>query len=247
MTGIGTTGIIGNLNLLILCGGKGSRLRPVLRGVPKPMADIHGRPFLDILITYAAGYGIKRFILGIGYKRKLIKAYYNNYHKNDIEIGFSEETLPLGTGGAVGNSSHFLQSNPFMVMNGDSFCPLNIPEFISFHKKKKALVSIALVRTTDTAEYGFINLDSFSRVTAFNEKTGVKKRGFINAGVYLFDKEIFLHLPKRETFSLEYDFFPRLVNERFYGYVTRAKLVDIGTPDRYKKALGDRILWHRKN
>lgn len=209
------------------------------------MAEVNQRPFLDMLIAYAAGYGLKRFILGVGYKREVIKAYYNNYTGRNIEIIFSEETMPLGTGGAVRNSSRLLKSNPFMVMNGDSFCRLNIPEFISFHNQKKALVSIAVAKTADASEYGTVKIESLSRITAFNEKTGMKKSGFINSGVYLFDRKIFSYLPECKMFSLEYDFFPHLVNEKFYAYVTQAKVMDIGTPERLmacKKEFAERIL-----
>ncbi len=223
------------MDALILCGGEGKRLRPILRNKPKAMVDINGRPFLDILIDYLQRYGIKRIILGVGYRRDMIKSYYSN-RNNKVSIEFSQEHKPLGTGGALRNSQHFIKSNPFLVMNGDSFCGINIPEFLSFHKTKNALATLALVKTKDTRSYGIIGMDASYHLCYFNEKSKIKKGGFVNTGIYLFNQKIFSYMPNRARFSLEYDFFPSLIGKRFYGYIAHKNLIDIGTPDRLKAA-----------
>lgn len=231
------------MDALILCGGEGKRLRPILRNKPKAMVDINGRPFLDILIDYLQRYGIKRIILGVGYKRDMIKSYYSN-RNNKVSIEFSQEHKPLGTGGAVRNSQHLIKSNPFLAMNGDSFCDINIPEFLSFHKTKNALATVALVKTKDTQGYGIIGMDSSHRICYFSEKSKIKKGGFVNTGIYIFNQKIFSYMSNRAAFSLEYDFFPHLIGKRFYGYVAHKKLIDIGTSDRLKTA--ERIFANKK-
>lgn len=226
------------IDVLILCGGEGKRLRNLIKDRPKPMVDIDGRPFLDILIDYVASYNFRRFILCTGYKGEITRQYYNNKH-GPLNILISQEANPLGTAGAIKNAEPMVKSNPFLVLNGDSFCSLDLHKFINFHKAKKASFSIALVKTRTSQDYGVVNTDDSRRIISFNEKIRAKKGGLINAGIYLFDKSIFTLIEPEKKISLEYDVFPKIVNERFYGYVTKGKLIDIGTPDRYIKAKKD--------
>lgn len=225
------------IDVVILCGGKGKRLRNVVNDRPKVMAEINGRPFLDIIISFVAGYGFRRFILCIGYMGDKIRQYYQA--KNDsTNILFSEEEEPLGTGGAIKNAEPLIQSSPFLVLNGDSFCPLDLHKFIDFHFTKRALLSMALANTEQASDCGVIELDDSKRIIAFDEK-GRKKKGLVNAGVYLFDKSILSLIPSDTSYSLEYDLFPKITAREFYGYVTRESFIDIGTPERFEKAKED--------
>ena len=229
------------IDVLILCGGFGKRLRDVINNRPKPMAEINGRPFLDILIDYVASYGFRRFVLCIGYMGDVIKQHYQE-RESSLTILFSEEREPLGTGGAIKNTEPLIQSNPFLVMNGDSFCPVNLHTFLDFHTSKSALLSIALVRAKETQDYGAIALRESQRIVSFDEKrvgAGLcpsPGNSFINAGIYLFDSHILSLIPSHKKISLEYDLFPKVINREFYGYVTSETLIDIGTPERYEKA-----------
>ena len=157
-----------------------------------------------------------------------------------MTILFSEEKEPLGTGGAIKNAEPFIQSNPLLAMNGDSFCPVNLHTFLDFHISKGALLSIALVKAKETQDYGVIALEETQRIVSFDEKkvgAGLcPSPSFINAGIYLFDNHILSLIPSHKKFSLEYDLFPRVINREFYGYVTSETLIDIGTPERYEKA-----------
>ena len=224
------------VDVVILCGGLGKRLRPVLGDRPKPMAKVNGRPFLEIIIDYVATYGFERFTLCIGYMGETIKKYYQK-KKDSLTILFSEEEEPLGTGGAVRNAESLIQSNPFLVMNGDSFCRVNLHKFLNFHRYKKALLSMVLVKTEKTKDYGVIALETSHRIVKFGEKASVKHNsGFVNAGIYLFNTNILSLMPVHKNFSLEYDLFPKIVSMEFYGYVTSGVFVDIGTPERYEQA-----------
>lgn len=223
-----------NIDVVILCGGLGKRLREVVSDRPKSMAEINQRPFLDILIEYMAGYGFKRFILCIGYMADVIKHYYQN-KKGPLEILFSEEKEPLGTGGAIKNAESLIQSNPFLVMNGDSICEVEFDRFIESHFAKKALVAIALALADETGDYGSVVVDSSGRIIRFDEKLG-NKGGFVNTGMYLFEKEVLSLIPPNRNYSLEYHLFPMIIGKEVYGYTTKEGFIDIGTPQRYERA-----------
>jgi len=223
------------IDIIILCGGLGKRLRPVISDRPKPMAEINKQPFLDILIEYVTSYGFKRFILCIGYKGSIIKKHYEETSK-PLEILFSEEKEPLGTGGAIKKAESLIQSNPFLVMNGDSFCKLNLLDFLNSHIVNKALLSVALIKTRHNQNCGKVILDRNQRIVEFDEKGKSQAESFSSAGSYLMEKEIFSMMGDKKIISLEYDLFPSLLSKACYGYVVNEDLIDIGTPRNYKKA-----------
>jgi NDP-sugar pyrophosphorylase family protein len=228
----------GKIDVIILCGGAGKRLKAAVDDYPKSMAKINDKPFLDILIDYVASFGFKRFILCIGYRGNVIEEYFEKNKKGTLEILFSREKEPLGTGGAIKNAESLIKSSPFLVMNGDSFCELDLPKFIRFHKEKRSLASITLSEVSDeNNDYGAVILGDSDKIIGFQEKKDLKyPQKLVNAGVYLFQIDIFSKMPSTINFSLEYDFFPKMVNEEFYGYKIKAAFIDIGTPQRYKKA-----------
>jgi len=223
----------GGIDVVILCGGLGKRLRPIVNDRPKAMAEINNRPFLDILIEHAHRFGLKRFILCIGYLGNVIKQYYQN-KKPDYEIIFSEEKKLLGTAGAVKNAEALIRSSPFLVMNGDSFCPLDLRAFIHFHSTKKSELSLALIPMAKHNHNldGVATLDDSDRIVAFAEKAK-RKHGFFNTGVYLFDRSALSQIPHDTMYSLEYDLFPSLIGRDFYGFVAKTHCIDIGTPEGY--------------
>ena len=228
---------IEDIDVVILCGGKGKRLQPVVSDRPKALAEINGRPFLDILIDYVASFGFRRFILCIGYMGELIKQYYHQKRDNSLMLVFSEEKEALGTAGAIKNAESNINSSPFLVMNGDSFCKIDLNEFLNSHTKKKALFSIVLSDMKDGGDYGKVVLDDSERICGFDEKANSKSNNSLtNAGMYMLDKAIFSEIPENKKCSLEYEIFPKLVNQRFYGFITEENFVDIGTPERFKQA-----------
>lgn len=224
-----------DIDVVILCGGLGTRLRGIINDRPKVMAEIKGRPFLDILIDHISDYKFKRFILCVGYMKEFIKEY---YEKKDtgLTILFSEEKDLLGTAGAIKKVETMIKSNPFLVMNGDSFCNINLRNFLDFYIGKKASASIALVLPEKDVDYGVVTLNSNQRILNFNEKAKLNTDRFINAGMYFFNRDILEFIPSNINYSLEYDLFPRILDKGIYGYITKAKLIDIGTPERFKMA-----------
>lgn len=224
-----------DVDVVILCGGKGTRLRPIVSGRPKPMAEFGGRPFLSILMERVASFGFKRFVMCAGYLGKMIEEYYGK-NPEPQEIVFCLEKSELGTGGAIKNAKKFIRSDPFLVMNGDSFAPVNLGKFLDFHLKKKALLSMALVKDRGNRNSGKVSLNQEHRITRFEEKKIDEGEGYDSTGIYLMDRQVFPFMKKTGKFSLEYDLFPSLVKERCFGYVQKAKLIDFGTPEVYQIA-----------
>lgn len=224
-----------NIDVLILCGGLGKRLRPAVNDRPKSLAEINGVAFLDILIRYVANFGLKRFVLCSGYMGDVIKKHYRQ-SQGDLEIVFSQETEPLGTGGAIKNARSLIRSSHFLVLNGDSFCKLNLPDFYKFHLRKKAVLSVALSKLRDDQNYGVVILDHKERIIEFNEKAKPAKNSRCNAGIYLMEREIFQFMGRNKAFSLEHDLFPVLAGKACYGYYSKNDFIDIGTPQNLTKA-----------
>lgn len=223
-----------DIDVVILCGGSGKRLRSIVSDRPKPMAQVNREPFLDILIRYLRSLGFRHFILSTGYMADRLRKYFTQ--KKGRGIKFSEEKNPLGTGGAVKKAKNFIKSNPFLVINGDSFCRVNLREFPRYHEKNNALVSMVVAKNRENKDCGRVKLDNLNRISNFNEKAATKNNSLVSAGIYLLQKEIFSVMPKRTKFSLEYDLFPKLIGRGFYGYLTDNILLDIGTPQGLKRA-----------
>lgn len=225
-----------NTDVIILCGGSGSRLKTVVSDRPKSMAEVNGKPFLSILIEQVSLYGFGRVILCSGYKAGYIRNYFSAGLNKDIELVFSEETEMLGTAGALRNAEALIRTENVLVKNGDSFCNVNLKSFLEFHKINDADLSVVLTEMQGTLDVGSVQIDRFGKMLSFNEKTG-SGTSLVNAGIYLFKANTLKEIPPSVRASLEYDLFPRLVGMgRAYGFVTKEPMIDIGTPERYIKA-----------
>jgi NDP-sugar pyrophosphorylase family protein len=221
-------------DVVILCGGLGKRLRNIIKDRPKPMVEISGRPFLEILMDYVASFDLRRFILCTGYMGDKIKEHF--WGKNShLEVLFSEEHELLGTGGAVKNASHLIRSDPFFVMNGDSICRVDLSRFFRFYNERGAICTLVLTRVDEVCDYGRVDVGEDGKIKGFNEKIKEQEGGLVNAGIYLMKKELLSLIPDGK-YSLEYDLFPKLCDGRLYGFITEAQLLDIGTPKRYLEA-----------
>jgi len=223
-----------NMDVVILCGGLGKRLKAAVGDRPKTMAAVGKEPFMDILIDYIADFGFKRFILCAGHMSDFIKEYYKE-KKKDVEILISAEKKLLGTAGAVKNAEGLIKSDSFLVMNGDCFCPLDYDGFLEYHKVKESELTLALVKEKNSKEYGAVALDDIGRIVSFSEKEN-RKNTFLSVGIYIFNRDMLTLIPLGKLASLEYDIFPGITARKCFGYITKEKFIDIGTPERYKKA-----------
>lgn len=224
-----------DIDVVVLCGGLGTRLRNVVTDRPKPMAEIGDRPFLDILLGHVRGFGFRRFILCTGHMGSFIEEYYKARSDVDTEVVISGEEQPLGTAGAIRNARGLIRSRLFVALNGDSLCRLDMARFVRFHDERGAFATIALSPVEAVEGYGVVMLDKEGRITAFNEKSSGGP-GHVNAGVYVFDMALLDEIPEGRNVSLEYDIFPKVLDKKLLGYVVGERLFDIGTPDRLKIA-----------
>lgn len=222
------------IDVVILCGGIGTRLRPVSGDLPKVLMPFAGKPFIDILIEFVLPFGFRRFILCVGHLKEKVRAHFSI---RDYEVLFSEEAEPLGTGGAVKNAQPHITGSSFLLLNGDSLCPTDLNGFYDFHMRKGGILSIVLTRPLSENAYGMVELDQDDRIVAFREKAKAREGSFINAGIYLAERGIFDLMPEAARFSLETDLIPAVLPHGCYGLVTDAELIDIGTPERYARAL----------
>ena len=223
-----------DIDVVILSGGLGTRLRPSIKDKPKGLVPVNGRPFLDILVDNLLLFGFHRFVFCVGYLGKQIIRHFGT--RNDCQIVFSEEDSRLGTGGAIKKAERKIESDIFLVLNGDSICEVNYDAFFEFHINRNSLISMVLTIAEKSNDYGSVIIDSTSRISSFNEKDDKNGSYLINAGIYFMRKEILGYMHKEKAFSLEYDFFPQVVKKYpCYGFSVSSKLWDIGTPTRYKE------------
>lgn len=228
--------ILNKTDALILCGGKGTRLQSVLSDRPKIMAEFNDRPFLAILLEDLKAHGFHRVVLATGYKAEVIENYCQK-NNHGLEICFSKETEPLGTGGALVLAKDYLKSDPFFVLNGDSFCELDFNAICAQHIRRDCLITMVLSEATDSSDYGQVAVDDCGCIVSFQEKVPGEAASYaINAGVYVMSPKVFALLPKEKKFSLERDYFATLKKGKACAHMTQSSFIDIGTPERFKQA-----------
>jgi len=223
------------LDVIILAGGKGTRLSSSISDLPKPLAPVAGRPFLDYLVGFlASSKAGGRIIVSAGYKADKIHIWAAK-QPEEPKIIVVDEKEPLGTGGALLHVFGEVQTTQtIVVMNGDSFVQLNLADMIAHHKRAGVGLTIATTYVTDTARYGEVQIVN-DRIVAFGEKSSVHQPGWINAGVYLINKDVLATYP-RGACSFECDIIPRLLSSGIGAYPTQGAFIDIGTPESYAEA-----------
>jgi len=229
------------MKAVILAGGSGTRLQEEVPDVPKVMAPINGKPFLEYLLKILKKNYIKDVILSVGYKKESIIRHFNIRKNVEMNISFSEEDKPLGTGGAVKKAidQYGDGSKIFFVFNGDCLTDANLFEMFESHliytkqENDGRLATMLAVEVSDTSRYGRLD-GSNKKITKMTEK-GMGGRGFINGGCYIFNIGIKKYLKKK--CSLEKDVFPKLIKKEklFYWNDDVDNFIDIGTPEDYRK------------
>jgi len=229
--------------VLLLVGGLGTRLRSAVPSLPKPLASVGKKSFLELLIRQLKHQGIRRVILCTGYLADQVETEFGDGRALDLEISYSKELEPLGTAGAVKLAqSHLGHASEFLVMNGDSFLEIDLRQLIQFHRDRGALVSMAVVRVEDSSRYGTVQVESGQKVIGFLEKAGSNGPGLVNGGVYVFSPEVLQYIPEGRS-SLEKDVFSGLLGKGVYALEQSGMFIDIGTPEDYARAqqLCDRL------
>ena len=219
------------MEALILAGGYGKRLRKLISSVPKVMAPIGDKPFLEIVLNNLSNKGIKHFILSVGYKHEIIKEYFGNGF-NNIPISYVIERKPLGTGGAVKNCLNKISGEKFFVLNGDTYTNIKIKKLKKFIDDNKIRSLLVGKEINDINRYGALEIKNGLVSNIYEKKLNGK--GIISVGFYLLEKEIFKKYSTEETFSLENDFLPLLIQkEKVSFFQTDGDFIDIGIPKDY--------------
>jgi NDP-sugar pyrophosphorylase family protein len=224
-----------NLSTILLLGGQGTRLRSVIDDRPKVMAPINGKPFLEILLDELIKFDIEKVVLSTGYKSEYIEKELGKKYKH-LNLLYSKEDEPRGTAGGVSLASTMLDSDNYLIMNGDNFIEFDLPDFYKFHTNNSNDITILVKHVSELGRYGSVSCDNLMKVKEFKEKDASVKSGFINCGVYLFNSSIIDFLPNKIPSSLEIDFFPNILNKNFFAFETKGRHLDIGTPESYEVA-----------
>lgn len=225
---------------IILAGGLGTRLRPLISDVPKCLAPLNGKPFLHYLIAYLQKSGIESFIFSIGYLHEKIEEYLkSDYAGLNYQLALEEE--PLGTGGAIRLAIEKTKEKDLLVCNGDTMFKVDVKALAAFHLNKNAACTLSLKPMVNFDRYGAVTIDEDGSVESFKEKQFYQS-GLINGGVYALNRNHFFseNLPKK--FSFEKDYLEKKVNEgadtdsAIFGFIQDKYFIDIGIPEDYERA-----------
>jgi len=224
------------VSAVLLVGGMGTRLRSVVSLTPKPLAAVGGHSFLELLVQQLRYQGVHRLLMCTGYLADQFEQQFGDGSVSGIRIEYSRERQAMGTGGAVKLASHALQNEAeFLVMNGDSFIEMDFQRLLRFHREQRAFLSMAVRQVTDTNRYGRVEINDAGRVISFTEKSTSNGPGLVNAGVYVFSRDVLKQIPDGPA-SLEKDVFPKLLDRGIYAIEQQGMFIDIGTPEDYAQA-----------
>ncbi len=225
-------------SIIILAGGLGTRLRSVVSDLPKCMAPVNGKPFLNYVIDYFMQQGISNFIFSLGYKHEVIIEYLQQLtaHSSEFTVEYSIEQEPLGTGGAIKKACGLVKAENVFVTNGDTLFKAEIASLQSFHITKTADCTLALKPMKDFNRYGVIELNEDNSIKKFSEKKHYQN-GLINGGLYMLNVEDFLSESLPEKFSFETGYLENSYStKKMYGLVQDEYFIDIGIPEDYERA-----------
>jgi NDP-sugar pyrophosphorylase family protein len=225
---------LANVTAAILAGGLGTRLRAVVGDRPKVLAQVHGRPFLAYLLDQLARTSVAQVVLLTGYLGGQVSAAFGDRYRG-LRLVYSAESSPLGTAGALRLALPHFSFPTVLLLNGDSYCDVDLPAFLDSHQRRAAEISLVVSRVADASRFGKVRVGPDGRVLGFEEKRG-DGEGWINAGVYLLERRLIEDIPPGRPVGLERDLFPAWVWRAFQAFRGPTRFLDIGTPASYQEA-----------
>jgi NDP-sugar pyrophosphorylase family protein len=229
-----------SLDILVLAGGLGTRIRPVLGDLPKLLAPISGRPYLAHLLDRLRHFGARRVVLGLGHGARAVLDHLQLKPPHGLELVTVVEPQPLGTAGAIRFARKELHSDPVLVMNGDSFTEANLCEFVERHRAARSAGAVATVlcaEVDDAGRYGRVEIDEHCWIHRFVEKDATfSGNAAISAGVYLLSAPLLDDIAAGQAASIEHDVFQRMPPRSLAAYSGRFGFIDIGTPQSLARA-----------
>lgn len=216
------------MQAVILAGGRGARLMPLTNELPKPMIPVQGKPFLEYLIRLIKSFDLRNILILAGYLGKAIEEYFGNGSNFDLKINYSYEKQLLGTGGALRNSEEMLE-NEFLLLNGDTFFPIDYKELINYFYNKKKIGVISAYANLNNNIANNLSVNNLNKVCSYN-KINCEGMTHLDAGAMVFSKEIINFIPNGEVCSLEEDILPKLIKVgELMAFTTEQRFYDIGS------------------
>jgi D-glycero-alpha-D-manno-heptose 1-phosphate guanylyltransferase len=227
--------LLGDTTVMVLAGGLGTRLRDSVPDLPKALAPVAGRPFLARLLEQIEQTGYRRVILCTGHLASQIESRFGTRF-GSIELSYSPEIEPLGTGGALRQAMPDVDTRLVLALNGDSFCNVDLADFLIWASGRGARAALVAARVPDASRFGRLAITKDGRVYAFHEKDGKSQPGWINAGIYAFESSLLRSLPKTRPLSLEREVLEKRVDAGLVAYCSDGAFLDIGTPESFSAA-----------
>lgn len=225
------------MEAIILAGGLGTRLGELTSHTPKPMLQVNGRPFVSYVMDYLIESEVNCIVFAVSYLSNQFIDFFGESYKG-VPIRFSIEKEPLGTGGAIKNAAEMCQGNTVLVVNGDTFCFLDIRKMHEEHQQKHTAISIGISRVDDTYRYGSVISDQNGFVASFTEKGSASGPGHINCGTYLINKDVLKFGNFPACFSFEKDILEGRegLQLKINTFPTSADFLDIGVPSDFERS-----------
>lgn len=222
------------MKAVVLCGGLGTRLRPITYEIPKVLIPVKGKPVLEYLLDLLKRESVDEVILSVGHLKEKIKSHFEDGKGFGLAISYIEESSPLGTAGPLKLLPP--QKDPFIVSNGDELKDIPIQEMLAFHKKVGGLATIALTRAENPTLYGVANLEG-NKIIEFVEKPLNPPSNLINSGFYILDPKVLDMIPQKFS-MLEKDVFPQIAAQgKLFGFPFKGQWFDTGSMDRWETAM----------
>ncbi|MGH3919543.1 MAG: sugar phosphate nucleotidyltransferase [Pseudonocardiaceae bacterium] len=234
---------LAGVEAVVLVGGLGTRMRPLTLSAPKPMLPTAGVPFLTHLLGRIRAAGVRHVVLGTSYRAEVFAAHFGDGSALGLVLDYVVEDEPLGTGGGIRNVAPALSEPDVLVFNGDVLSGLDPAEVVRAHRATRADVTLHLVRVPDPRAFGCVPTTADGRVLGFLEKTDAPPTDQINAGCYVFRREMIDSIPAGRPVSVERETFPGLLaaGSRLYAHVDDSYWLDLGTPAAFVRGSADLV------
>lgn len=224
------------IDVAVLAGGLGTRIRSVLGDTPKVLAPVDGRPYLAWLLDWLGGFGTRRVVLCLGHLADRVTDWTRDHAPHGMEVAVSVEPEPMGTAGAIRLARPLFRSDPVVAMNGDTFVGADLARFVAAHRSLGSAITLLCAEVADAGRYGRVEIDA-GRITRFAEKEpGPARAGSINAGIYALSSTALDSLATTTARSIERDIFMTAPSGSIGAVMTRGQFIDIGTPESLQAA-----------
>ncbi|CCJ35197.1 NDP-sugar synthase [Methanoculleus bourgensis] len=228
------------MKVCIMCGGEGTRLRPLTFGRPKPCVPIVNKPSIQHLVSHLSNLGFNDVVITLGYMSDAIEKALGDGSLFGVNVTYVREKTKLGTAGSVKNAQKYLEEQPFLVVGGDHVVDLNLLEFYREHLNNDSITTIGLISIDDPTEYGIAEIDANYQIKRFKEKPspGEIFSNLASTGMYVCNPEVFDHIPAGEKFDFARNLFPELMEKGYTlkAWLARGNWSDVGSPRSLREA-----------